>query len=41
MNWSAAEVSELPDGLLTVTSTTPAAWAGVLTMMVLSERMEK
>ena len=35
--WSADEVAEVPEGVLTVRSTPPAAWAGAVTVIWLSE----
>jgi hypothetical protein len=37
VNWSADDVALVPPGVVTVTSTTPAAWAGLVALMVVSE----
>jgi hypothetical protein len=34
VNWSALLVAEVPPGVVTVTSTVPAVWAGDVTVMV-------
>ena len=37
VNWSALEVAEVPAELVTVTSTAPAAWAGDVAVIWVSE----
>jgi hypothetical protein len=37
VNWSALEVLDVPLGVVTVTWTVPAAWAGDVAMSLLSE----
>jgi hypothetical protein len=41
VNWSAALVSEVPPGVVTVTSTSPAAWAGDIAEMCVAESTVK
>src|SRR3989454_7801350 len=36
VNWSEVEVGLVPDGVVTTTSTVPAAWAGLTAVMVVS-----
>ena len=41
MNWSAAEVALVPPGVVTVTSTIPAAWPGAWTVIWVEETIWK